>query len=694
MLIDGSLFACSVRAFAATSHATSPGGVSVSDGTGGSVGSVFPSVSGGGGGGGVAAAGGSRGGGGGSSSSTIGAGVEAGRCGLHSGEWRGIGGGAATTDGIGVAGADCATGGGARAGMSVRAATVAGASTTTSGTFCGTGFPHPITPVGSGGGTSNGASFGYGLDPPVDSGVYEAVTRAGAYGNTGLTVDPSVPAYGSLSVDGSACPARSASAGPVGYGGGRLGDGSSDLLSSLSYPRSDPVIRSGSGGRGSACGPIGPSPHRRTASMSAVGPPGGLHFGGAVSDRDGGGLRARAAWEDVPSPVSTDVFNAALSFGGSAAAAPRRSGGGAAGSAATAPPTPGSSASGPAGTPTPPVINELYKTEMCRSYAESLFCRYGSKCQFAHGEEELRLIKRHPKYKTRLCRKFTQSGTCLYGQRCRFIHEEKSSPVELAPGAPRFNLGSALGGPSGALDGRFSPTPPAPASAPVQSGGGGMGGGSFGDARRSGGGGGGGGFGVDSDGGIPSMWSPLSPTLPSTLSSRSSSPPASASAGASSSTLSASASAFQTTSASTGGYIGGVGTPFSLACPVAARANGMGVGASPGAAASAAVAPPQQPFYNRVVRNGGASAGVAMASAALPPPSPSSLRAGGGRGGGSGGGRAPPASWDTVQAPRSKSAGTFSLGPAAGPVSGVGGVPRSSSRLPIFLDIGVCCARR
>lgn len=39
----------------------------------------------------------------------------------------------------------------------------------------------------------------------------------------------------------------------------------------------------------------------------------------------------------------------------------------------------------------------LYKTELCRSWEEKGSCRYGSKCQFAHGEEELRLVQRHPK---------------------------------------------------------------------------------------------------------------------------------------------------------------------------------------------------------------------------------------------------------------------------------------------------------
>lgn len=39
----------------------------------------------------------------------------------------------------------------------------------------------------------------------------------------------------------------------------------------------------------------------------------------------------------------------------------------------------------------------LYKTELCRSWEEKGTCRYGTKCQFAHGEDELRTVPRHPK---------------------------------------------------------------------------------------------------------------------------------------------------------------------------------------------------------------------------------------------------------------------------------------------------------
>ncbi|KAI0094553.1 hypothetical protein BDY19DRAFT_26810 [Irpex rosettiformis] len=66
----------------------------------------------------------------------------------------------------------------------------------------------------------------------------------------------------------------------------------------------------------------------------------------------------------------------------------------------------------------------LYKTELCRSWEEKGSCRYGAKCQFAHGEEELRQVQRHPKYKTEICRTFWVSGSCPYGKRCCFIHTE------------------------------------------------------------------------------------------------------------------------------------------------------------------------------------------------------------------------------------------------------------------------------
>lgn len=63
-----------------------------------------------------------------------------------------------------------------------------------------------------------------------------------------------------------------------------------------------------------------------------------------------------------------------------------------------------------------------YKTELCRPFEESGVCKYGDKCQFAHGFNELRNLARHPKYKTELCRTFHTIGFCPYGPRCHFVH--------------------------------------------------------------------------------------------------------------------------------------------------------------------------------------------------------------------------------------------------------------------------------
>ncbi|XP_008289177.1 tristetraprolin [Stegastes partitus] len=98
------------------------------------------------------------------------------------------------------------------------------------------------------------------------------------------------------------------------------------------------------------------------------------------------------------------------------------------GPATTVAPPPGfpPSASLPAQVP-PMLSSNRYKTELCRGFQETGSCKYGSKCQFAHGEAELRGLYRHPKYKTEPCRTFYNFGYCPYGSRCHFIHEEKLS---------------------------------------------------------------------------------------------------------------------------------------------------------------------------------------------------------------------------------------------------------------------------
>ncbi|CAI5733662.1 unnamed protein product [Peronospora destructor] len=85
--------------------------------------------------------------------------------------------------------------------------------------------------------------------------------------------------------------------------------------------------------------------------------------------------------------------------------------------------------------------SSLYKTELCKRFSEFGNCRYGAKCQFAHGIAELRHVVRHPKYKTTKCKSYWGSGHCLYGSRCRFIHEETEGYVQ-----PQYSPPNHLGG--------------------------------------------------------------------------------------------------------------------------------------------------------------------------------------------------------------------------------------------------------
>ncbi|GAA5844872.1 hypothetical protein JCM9279_000026 [Rhodotorula babjevae] len=80
---------------------------------------------------------------------------------------------------------------------------------------------------------------------------------------------------------------------------------------------------------------------------------------------------------------------------------------------------------------------ELYKTEGCRSWDELKWCRYGEKCQFAHGVLELREAPRHPKFKSEICRTFWEEGACPYGKRCCFVHAVPDGTTPSSPSTSR-----------------------------------------------------------------------------------------------------------------------------------------------------------------------------------------------------------------------------------------------------------------
>ncbi|CAG9583227.1 unnamed protein product [Danaus chrysippus] len=110
----------------------------------------------------------------------------------------------------------------------------------------------------------------------------------------------------------------------------------------------------------------------------------------------------------------------------------------------------------------PPPATSRYKTELCRPFEEAGVCKYGDKCQFAHGVRELRNLQRHPKYKTELCRTFHSVGFCPYGPRCHFVHnaEEARRREPPSPGGSLASLSSGGSLASYMSDGSRSPRSP------------------------------------------------------------------------------------------------------------------------------------------------------------------------------------------------------------------------------------------
>ncbi|KAK9286899.1 hypothetical protein L1049_015306 [Liquidambar formosana] len=78
--------------------------------------------------------------------------------------------------------------------------------------------------------------------------------------------------------------------------------------------------------------------------------------------------------------------------------------------------------------------NNLYKTDICRSWEDSGTCRYGSKCQFAHGKEELRPTRFITKNKSeaQMCKSYATTGCCMYGTKCRFVHQVMTAAAAAA----------------------------------------------------------------------------------------------------------------------------------------------------------------------------------------------------------------------------------------------------------------------
>ena len=65
-----------------------------------------------------------------------------------------------------------------------------------------------------------------------------------------------------------------------------------------------------------------------------------------------------------------------------------------------------------------------YKTELCKYYEINGYCKFGDKCAYAHGKENLRSkVTNSSAYRTRKCTQFFENGYCPYGSRCQFAHQ-------------------------------------------------------------------------------------------------------------------------------------------------------------------------------------------------------------------------------------------------------------------------------
>ena len=86
--------------------------------------------------------------------------------------------------------------------------------------------------------------------------------------------------------------------------------------------------------------------------------------------------------------------------------------------------------------------NPRYKTTLCKNFSSGQVCPYGSKCQYAHGTQELRMLSGQNmalnfggnnalnnksqnsflNYKIVKCKNWEKDRTCKYGAHCTFAH--------------------------------------------------------------------------------------------------------------------------------------------------------------------------------------------------------------------------------------------------------------------------------
>ncbi|KAK5780853.1 putative mRNA-binding protein CTH1 PWA37_003511 [Arxiozyma heterogenica] len=92
------------------------------------------------------------------------------------------------------------------------------------------------------------------------------------------------------------------------------------------------------------------------------------------------------------------------------------------------------------------INKQLYKTELCESFTTKGFCKYGNKCQFAHGLNELKFKQRSNNFRTKPCINWDKLGYCPYGKRCLFKHgDDRDIQIYVKAGTIIENLDNTNG---------------------------------------------------------------------------------------------------------------------------------------------------------------------------------------------------------------------------------------------------------
>ncbi|TKY59527.1 Zinc finger protein 36, C3H1 type 3 [Spatholobus suberectus] len=89
-----------------------------------------------------------------------------------------------------------------------------------------------------------------------------------------------------------------------------------------------------------------------------------------------------------------------------------------------------SSSSGRGSSSSSSTSKSVFKTEICRAWEESGNCRYNSKCQFAHGKEELHTGRLSTKSKSgaQTCSKSSiRAGSSTHGPSSRNVHQQNAA---------------------------------------------------------------------------------------------------------------------------------------------------------------------------------------------------------------------------------------------------------------------------